>query len=520
MNRRRRVVAVAVGAVVIVAVLVQNGPGRDGEGGSGVLRLGLTPLGSLDPAQARSLEQVLVADQLFDSLTATDPVTLAVIPSLAASWTATPDQRQWDFVLRPDAVFANDRSVTAADVKYSLERLARPGSGSPAVDLLTPVTGYRELRGGASGLSGVTVPEPDVVRISLDQPWSVLPAVVSSPVFAVVPREAVEAPPPAASFAEKPLGSGPFRLVTRRGPSLSMVPAPGSSGRVEDLEITVYDDVASAYRAFRRGEVDWSRVPPEEVDAAGRRYGRSGFRASVAELFYGFNLRNPKFADVRFREAVVRAIDRRAIVAAVYQGTASPVDGVVLAGRPDGQRGGCGRCGFDPVAARALLAEVFPGTRPPDIALDFDDEPGQEAVAQAMQVGLGNVGIRALLRPRAADTYDDFTLSGQQDVFRLGWIAAYPSPDAVLAPLFASGSPDNITAFSAPAVDEGLRAARVEADPARRTERYREVEQAVLDLVPVIPIARFQLHTVVSRRVHGLRLSSLGSFDAAAVRIG
>lgn len=488
-------------------------------GAGGVLRVGVSTLGTLDPAKARTIDQQLVADQLFDSLTALDARSKTVVPSLAERWESSPDQRQWDFHLRPGAVFSNGRPITAADVKYSLERVARPGSGSPASDLLQMFSGYLELRQGAPELAGVTAPAPDVVHINLEQPWSVLPSVLASPVFGIVPAEAVEAPPPAPPFADRPVGSGPFKLAERKGPNLSLVPSAGSTARIAGMEVTEFDTVAAAYAAFAAGRLDWAQVPPGDIDAAARKFGRGGFTPYVAKLFYGFNLENPKFADARFREALVRGIDRRAIVAAVYQGTVRPIDGLVVAGLTAFQPSACGRCGHDPVRARALLAELFPGTGPPEIGLDYDKDPSQEAVAKAIQAQLRTVGVTVTIRPRPPDEYDEFVVSGQQELFRLGWIAAYPSADAFLAPLFASGSPNNLTDFASPAVDEQLRRARAEPDAVRRTELYREAERAILDQVPVIPIAQFQLHAVVSKRVRDLQANALGSFDASLVTL-
>lgn len=495
-----------------------HGAGRRGGRPGGVLRVGVTTVGSLDPAQARSIEQVLVADQLFDSLTAFDPRTLEAVPSLAVRWESSPDQRQWDFFLRPDAAFSNGRPVVAGDVKYSLERIARAGSGSPGSELLQPVAGYAAFRSGAPELAGVAAPAPDVVRIILDQPWAVLPTVLSTPVLGVVPRESVEASAPSPAFGDRPVGSGPFQVAARRGDVISLTPSPGSPATVAGVEVVQFADEAAAYRAFTRGRLDWARVPPQDAGAAARRYGREGFEPYLAQLFYAFNLRNPKLADVRFREAIVRAIDRRAIVSAVYHGTVRPINGMLLEGVAGYEPGACARCTHDPARARALLAEVFPpGSAPPEVALDYDDDPSQEAVARAMQASLREVGISLVLRPRPVDQYDEFALSGQQEVFRLGWVAAYPSPDALLSSLFSTGSPNNLMSFSSPAVDERLRLARAEGDRDRRLELFREAERAILEEVPVVPIAQFQLHTVVSERVRNLETSGLGTFDASSV---
>ena len=111
----------------------------------GVLRVGIERPQSLDPAQARSPSELLVADQLFDSLTSYDPNTLAIQPALATKWTSSADQRRWDFTLRPGATFANFRVITSADVKYSLERIAKRGSSSPAASQLDTVAGFRAI---------------------------------------------------------------------------------------------------------------------------------------------------------------------------------------------------------------------------------------------------------------------------------------------------------------------------------------------------------------------------------------
>ena len=521
----RWVVGVVIALAVWVGVLGM-GPDRSRGGtapapaGGRILRVGVTPLPTFDPAQARSVEQLLVADQLFDSLTAADPTTLEPRPGLAARWEASADQRQWDFFLRPGAAFSDGQPVTAEDVRYSLERVARAGSGSAAAELLRPVSGYVDFRvkGSAPRLAGVSAPTPDQVHISLDEPWSELPSVLSSPVFGVVSRQAVEPAGPAA-FVDQPVTSGPFRVRARRANTVSLAPSPGSQARVAGVDLVQVDDLADGYRAFVRGQLDWALVPPGQVDAAAGRYGRRGFRPYLAQLFYGFNLKSPALADLRFREAIVRAIDRRAIVEAVYQGTVQAADGVVLEGVSGHQPDPCPRCRHDPARARVLVAEAFPGGRPPVVGIDYDADPGQEAVARAIQSSLAQVGISATLRPKSPRDYDAFAVSGAQELFRLGWFAAYPSPDALLTPLFTTGSPDNLTGFSSPSVDQLLRTARAEGDPGRRTQLYRDAERAVMDQLPVIPIAQFELHAVVSERVRNLRTTSLGTFDASVVSL-
>ena len=130
------------------------------------------------------------------------------------------------------------------------------------------------------------------------------------------------------------------------------------------------------------------------------------------------------------------------------------------------------------------------------------------------------MGIKADLRPKAPRDYDGFALSNEPELFRLGWIANYPSPDAILPPLFGTDSLDNLTGYSNPAVDAMLRAARAESNPDRRAQLYHDIERTVMEQLPVVPIAQFNVHSVIAKRAKGLRLNSYGSFDATQVRVG
>jgi ABC-type transport system substrate-binding protein len=511
-------------AAVVVAATVATACGGGGAGSSkprhgGVLRIGVQRPATLDPAQASLPSDLLVAQQLFSTLTTYDPRTLSVRPGLAASWKSTPDQKHWDFMLRPNLKFSNGHGLFALDVKYTLERIAKKGSTSPVAVQLELVSGFKAFNhdGTADHLTGITAPAPDDVHIDLDQPLSSLPEVLGNPAFGIVLKVAVEAKTPV--FAEDPVTSGPFMLASRTPDVLRLVRAPGATTYVDGVDVHLEKDATTSYQAFRDGKLDWSLVPAEKVDeVAARKNGRAGFAPYVAELFYGFNLKNPKYADPRFREAIVHAIDRAAITKAVYQGTVRTDDGLVADGVPGHQSDACGdTCNYDVARAKSLLKDVF-GTKPvPTVKIDFDDDPTQQKIARAMQANLRDAGIPTDLRPHSYADYLNFAISGQQEIFRLGWIGAYPTPDAFLTPLFETGLPDNVTGFSNADVDALLKAGRSEVDTGKRIADYQHAERAVMRAVPVIPIAQFETHSIIASRVRGLVLSAFGTFDASNV---
>jgi len=169
--------------------------------------------------------------------------------------------------------------------------------------------------------------------------------------------------------------------------------------------------------------------------------------------------------------------------------------------------------------ARALLAEAFPDGKIPEVAIDHDDDATQAQVAQVIKTNLDTVGIPSVLRPHPFADYGKFLVSGQQELFRLGWIADYPSPDGFLTPLFSSSSPDNLTGLASPEVDQALTSARAEADPAKRLALYLKAEQLVLDQYVVVPVAQLESRMVASSRVKGFALDPIGSFDGSAVSV-
>jgi oligopeptide transport system substrate-binding protein len=499
-------------------------PGPERSGPAGVFRAGIVRPSTIDPARARTIDELLVADQLYDSLAAHDPETLEPVPSLAESWTASEDQLHWDFKLRAGAVFSDGSPITSADVKATLDRIARKDSGSSVSDLLELVGGYRAVAvdGTATELSGVVAVAPDVVRIDLESPWSVLPSVLANPAFGVVPAAVAAAssspfPEPSASVVT----SGPYALSSVSAARWTLKPVEGVEAATDSVSLVLFEDKAAAYDALVAGDVDWSEVPPDKAAEAASRFGRSLFRPYTAELFYAFNLRNPKFADVRFREAIVRAVDRAAIIEEVYGTTVTASTGVVVEGLAGHQDDPCGgRCAHDVARAKALLEEMAAeGLAPPEIAIDFESDETQTAVATLLRDQLAAAGITATLRPKPLEEYQQFAVSGSQELFRLGWIAPYPSADAILTPLFLTGFPNNLTGFSSAGVDDLLRAARADPSADGRVARWQEAERAVLAELPIVPIGQFSLQSAGAERVTGLVLTATGTFDARTVSV-
>ena len=521
----RRVVAAVVLLAVVVACTDSKKPAAVNSSASiksnapvtgGILRMGIEKPSSLDPAAISpgSQSELMVADLLFDGLTHLDDKAVTASPAIASSWNATPDQKQWNFVLRPDAHFSNGRVITAADVKYSIERVAKRGETSLAALRIDHIVGFAAYTAGtAPELAGVRVVDDHTVGIDLDIPLAVLPELLSAPEYGIVPKEAVEAATP--SFASAPVGSGPFSFAGQTADVVKLVRTVQGAAYLDGIELHEYAsaNIGTSYDDFIAGKLDWSLVPNDRAEDAAQRFGADNFRPFDIQLFYAFNLLDPVFADVRFRQAIVKAIDRDAIVKAVYPGIADPLVGVVPAGVAGHVDDPCGApCAFDAAASKALLAQAFPDGKVPTINLDYFTGTREAAVAGTIVADLAAVGIQANPRPKSPEDYDPFVVTGQQQLFRYTAIGVYPSPDAYLGPLFLSGSRDNVTGFSNPQVDQELNVARGTADPAGRQNLYQSAETHIMQQAPIVPIAQFRTKAVVSKRVRDLLLTVDGTF--------
>lgn len=483
----------------------------------GVMRLGMVGPTTFDPAAAEPTNHadLIAADLLFDGLTAPGADGVGVVPAVAAAVEPDSERRVWTVRLRPDAVFADGTAVRAPDVKSSLERVAAKGSASIAASRLDVIDGYRAFAvdRSAPGLSGVVVLDDTTLTITVREPYAELPELLSSPLYGVVPADVAD------DFFAAPRGSGPFSVTGDDGTTVSLTRqgGPAADGiSLGAIELVRFADLEASYAAFEDGGLDWTLLPDGALEEADVRWGgRYVPEPFGVELWLGFDLRDPRYQDVRFREAVLHAVDRAAIVEDVLPGRLL-LDGLVPAGVPGSSTapgGSCGeRCAFDPDRSRALLAEAYPAGGAPTVALSTFDDPEQRELLAAVQADLEAVGLTVTVDVRPLAQYQALA-PAERTVFSFGWVGLVPTPESYLGPLFLSGSPDNATGLSSPAVDLAITVARGTTDPVQRERRYLQAEQTVLAEVPVVPLAQVVTHQVVGERVTGFVPRVDGTFE-------
>ena len=527
---------VAVGLILVAACSsgAKSATPSTARRAGGTLRLAMVGVDrEPDPAEvvATDQSQMVLLDLLADGLTSIDPTTQQPVPALATKWAADSAGTTWTFTLADGVMFADGTAMTASSVVASLEHLAaRPSSLAGA--RLDVVVGSREFAAGtADHVVGLAAPDAQTVKITTTTPQADLPALLASPLYGVAKlpeadlADTTVTTGPDTSPARWTVGAGPFRVASRAGdesrPS-TLVRSDGSDAQLDEIDLVPVPDAAAGVRAVQAGGADWSPAPagtPASTSSGSGSASKVITSPLGAEEFFGMNLASPTFANQQFRQAIVRAVDGSKVVA-VGLPALVPSGGVVPPGVPGSSADPCGDpCRYGPDQARYLLTQAFPDGQVPLVEVDTSDGVGDVAAADSVRDQLIAVGIPAEVKPLPFDQYQHFVTSGNQQLFRTGWVGLAPSAGAYLDPLFRSTSLDNLTAFNVADVDTGLAAAAAEPDTAKRQDRYAGLQQTILGLSPVVPLGSYVSAVALSNALQGYAPRLDGTFVVEQVTV-
>lgn len=489
--------------------------------GASILTVAIREAATLDPMRIQDPGAVLIARQLFEGLTRWDPIEDKVVGAVAESWDVFDGGRRFIFYLRPGMTFHDGSLVTAGTFKFAFDRIALKANASDIAYALEDVEGFDAVNqlGDAKSLSGVQVIDDYTLQITLEEPFFDFPAVLTHPGLVPLRPEAVA---DIATFLRNPVGNGPFQMAApwEVGKEVTLKTFPGffPPAPFDGMRFIPFEDPAASWLQFLDGDLDVVEVPAGQIDAAAEVYGDAGYKPFLAAYYFGINVKAPGLRDPRLRKAIGRGIDRSAIAETIYKGTLQPARGIVPAGMPGFQENLCiGLCDHAPVVASQLVEQLKPKDR--RITLQFTRGQPHGRVAKMIAHDLKEIGLQVSTHAYDFDPYLKLLRQGDQRLFRLGWIAEYPTPDVFLRDLFHSTSADNNFGYSSPKVDRLLDAARAETSQGKRTQLYIEAERAILRSLPVIPIGSFVTHWVAGPRVQQIAFDPVGGFDAAYVAL-
>ena len=421
---------------------------------------------------------------------------LELEPRLAESWRVINDTT-WEFKLRRGVKFHDGSDFTAQDVKFSIERI-------PTVSGPNPTTIY------VRRVKETKVIDPLTLHVITDGAAPTLPNdfirlfIVSSKAAAGLTKETSNE---AFNSGKAAVGTGPYKYVSWQ-PKGDLVLARNDAywGPKEPWARHVRKEIANdAARVaqLKAGQLDLiTRVPATDVAALKR---DPKINVQTIDTVYVFNVeldlrekalnvsakdgsalaRNP-FLDVRVREAIDLAIDRKALASVAMEELGRPANQMVT---PSifGFNKALAERKYDPAAARKLLADAgYANGFKLQFSFTQDRLPGDKEVGTSIAQMLAAIGIDAQPNAQPAAVFFPARTRGDYSMSMSGWGTLTGEAHYTLSSLAHSNDKDkkmgafNVLNYNNPAMDKLLQDAAIEMDVGKR-RKYLEDAATLLE---------------------------------------
>jgi peptide/nickel transport system substrate-binding protein len=410
------------------------------------------------------------------------------------------DGLTWRVELRRDVKWHDGKPMTSEDVRYSINLMKNPGfraRNRTAFELITSV-----------GVEG-----DHVITWKLKEPFAPLASVLSW-TFIVPAHVLSQYPDPnSPQFAAAPVGTGPFKFVSRKtGDHVILEANTNYFGKAPSLNRLIFKyvpDLNAMYTQFKTGELDFiglQGIPANFYKEAAALRGRrvhASTRGAVENLT--LNLAHPALGDKAVRKALNIAIDRQSICDLVYYGVPKPANNYLVpthwaynANLPKPQ--------YDPKKAAAMLDQAgwvrgADGIRVKNgVRLSFTNSTttGNQLRAQTQQLiadDFKKIGVEMLIKNMvAAVLWADFWRNSEFDSLMTAPTYTIASDPDVTHRFGGSsipkqnGSGSNVSQYKNGGVDTLLARGRQEYNVGKRKDIYGKVQELIMDDLPLLPL--------------------------------
>ncbi|RKN08347.1 ABC transporter substrate-binding protein [Streptomyces radicis] len=376
----------------------------------------------VDPRQRPQLNSRTVGRQLADALTEQDPETGELLPWLATSWEVNDEVTSFTFELRDDVTFSDGEPFNAEAVKANFDAIVELGALAPQAGSF--LAGYQQT----------VVDDESTVTVEFDEPNAQFLQATATQSLVQLSPASLDADPADLCLGEF-AGSGPFTLesftpessveLTRRDDYAWASPLAENQGAAHVDSVTLEPIPEGSVRqgSLTSGQVDLIESVPASTQE--QLAGTEGFTVTSTVLPaiaipYIPLVHSERLQDADTRRALGLAIDRQAIVDAVFHGVSEPATGVLSTTNP-GHVDQSADLRYDPDAAAELLERAGWDTIGDDgirrnaegerLSLTITYQSGStesEQQHQLVQQQWAEVGIELVLDPVA--TFPDVTM--------------------------------------------------------------------------------------------------------------
>lgn len=538
----------ALAGVAALALALSACGGGDGDGGSGeagggntVTIRGCNPENPLIPVNTNETCGGDVVDQIFSKLVRYDPDTAEPIMEIAESIEPNEDNTVWTVTLKDGWTFHNGEAITAQSFVDAWNWGALGANAALNSYFFEPIQGFAEVQGEfddtgaqipdsatAETMSGLEVQDDLHFTITLTTPQSSWPLRLGYTAFAPLPSAFYE---DTDAFGEAPIGSGPFQFESW-DPNVSIAItryddyAGERQPQVDGATYQIYENFDAAYNDLQADQLDIMPELPTSAVAGNAYQNDLGdrFIERATGVYQSITFApvavDPSLDNDTLRHAISMAINRDAIIEAIFSGTREAATGWVSPVVEGYEAGACGEfCTFDEARAQELLEEAggYTGTLAIHYNGDADHQGWVDATCNSITQTLG-------IECQGAPEVDLATLRTKINsreltgILRTGWQMDYPSAENFLAPLYATGAGSNDGDYSNLEFDAKLQeAAAAQGDEALAL--YNEAERMLAADMPAIPMWHYKIIAGFSTHVDNVKITPFGTVDLLGVTV-
>jgi peptide/nickel transport system substrate-binding protein len=523
MRRRLAITAAAAAAAIVIAGCNANPTTPNNNSSAPAAKGGtLNILSSgtemnFDPATSQSL--AITSNGLVNRrLTAWQngpgkPAT--VVPDLATdTGKASDGGKTWTFHLKPGLEFNDGTPITSEAIKYGVERSFAPelsGGLSYHKGLLVGGDSYKGPYSGKD-LASIQTPDDNTIVFKLKVPYGDWPWIVSMPAFAPVEKSKDTKP---AEYGKHPAASGPYMVESyQQGVAMTLTRNPHWKQSTDEVRVggpdkIVFklgqDDTVAAQTLISDNGDAKNSFGADFVPAAQLAQARNNPQVASrlvtsqpgAVNFVAMNTQRGALKNVKVRQALEYAIDRKAFIAA----SGGPVSGSPattlitpgIAGRQEYDLYPAGEDG-NVAKAKQLLAAAG-HAHDLKFTLITSNDSMATAQAQAVEQGLERAGVKITLLPLDSNAVSERVTQGKgdYDMYLGSWQPDFPSPNANIEPLYDSSQIGNggynTSRYDNPAVDKAIEKATAEVDRAKAEQDWAAIDKQIMQDAPVIPVS-------------------------------
>lgn len=461
------------------------------------------------PATGFSNGDIWAIQQVYQTLTRNKADGSGVEPGLAESWEESADGLSWTFHLRRGVKFHNGQEMDADDVKFSLDFARTARDDKPWQFLF-------------AAISGVDVVDAHTVRVRLSQPWAPLLADLSMSASAIMPADFGGTSEE--EFRSHPVGTGPYKVGEwKKGDYIRFDRNAEyweeGKPKLHSVTFKYVPDANTRSQMVQAGQAQVDEFPTA-VSVAGLKNSK-GVKVdsfpSTSLIWVNLNNRRKPLDDEHVRRALAYAVDKQAIVRAIYYGQAEEANSMLsknLMGYAEDTKD----LEYSMAKAKAELAQ---SGAPKHFSLTIQvqsGDPEKSMLAQILQEAWQDLGIDVKLQTLDSTTVYANRTSGDYDVAMFEMTNDISDPDEWMQYMFSSSANIN-SGYSNPRVDSLIAEAAAASDRDERIKDYAEVQQIIADEVPSIPLVYKPGLFAVREEVKDFAVTPLGEYRLADTTI-